>query len=115
MEKEKETLLQALIVICASFAIAPLLALWNAWAMSTIYGWFLADLPGAPKLAIPHWMGISLIVGLLLSFLHKPKEKKGDEDDKDALMRMGESAVTAILTPLTFLAFAWVYHLLFVR
>lgn len=102
-KKEKTNATYTLLLL-----FAPLFALWSAWVLSTIYGWFLLSIPGAPKLTTVHFVGIELIIQLITTHLRNRDEKLTAEK------RLEYVISNALLSPAVCLAFAWLYWRLFV-
>ena len=52
-------------VLVGVFVLIPVLLIWKGFALSVLWGWFVAPLFGLPLLSIPSAIGICIVVGLI--------------------------------------------------
>ena len=76
-----------------------LFAIYNAWVLTILWGWFIVPL-GVKALSIAHAYGFTLVTGLILS-TRGIKENKGKDD-------WVSSIITWLLLPLVALFFGWI-------
>ena len=66
----------------AMLIVAPIIALglipvllWNGWAASVLWGWFIVPTFGAPAISISQAAGMALVVGAFRFKLSSPKDE----------------------------------------
>jgi len=79
-------------------------ALFNGYALSVLWGWFIVPTFNSPQLSIPAAIGVSMIVGYLA------KTIKVDDEDKQKPFgeTLFKGAVLSVLKPTIALMFGWV-------
>lgn len=91
--------LSVLGLIIAAIVGLFLFAIYNAWVLTILWGWFIVPL-GVKGLGIAHAYGFTLVIGLILSN-RGIKENKGKDD-------WVGSIITWLLLPLIALFFGWI-------
>ena len=86
-------------IIIAAIVGLFLFAIYNAWVLTILWGWFIVPL-GVKALSIAHAYGFTLVTGLILSN-RGIKENKGKDD-------WVSSIITWLLLPLVVLFFGWI-------
>jgi hypothetical protein len=83
----------------------PILAIWNGYALSVLWGWFVVTTFEARPLTIPAAIGVAAVVGYLT---------KQDDDyidkDKTPTERIIQSIGMSLIRPAFALAFGWVIY-----
>lgn len=78
--------------------IAGVLAIWEGFVVSVLWGWFMVPMFHLPPMRIPYAIGIALLVGMLV---HRTR-KEGDEPETAMVIAYG------IVVPLVCLGFGWI-------
>jgi len=86
-------------VVVGAITAITLFAIYNAWVLSILWGWFIVPL-GVKSLSIAHAYGVTLVAGLFLS-TRGIKENKNQDDWVSSL-------ITWLILPLVALFFGWV-------
>jgi hypothetical protein len=94
---------------CFGYIAASIpLTIYRGWALTVLWGWFIAPLFGLPPLTIPFGIGLSLVVGFLTAH-YKGEELRDDEKE------WWESALGALLhgliLPTFTLAVGWIVQM----
>lgn len=76
-----------------------LFAIYNAWALTILWGWFIVPL-GVKALSLAHAYGFTLVTGFILS-------TRGVKDHKDKEDWIS-TVVTLLLLPLVVLGLGWI-------
>ena len=82
-------------------------SIFNGYALSVLWGWFMVPTFGLPELSVAPAIGIALVVGYLTKQYNNSKTKKNESFGKELL----KSALTAILKPSFALLFGYIVHL----
>lgn len=94
--------MKALAYLGAFVVVIPLLLLNQGWAVSTLWGWFVAPL-GAPAIGIPAAIGIVLTVSIA--------RYKGPKGEKRAQGSIGDAAgniVSTFIIPPLVVCVGWI-------
>jgi hypothetical protein len=81
-------------------------AIFNGYALSVLWGWFVVPTFGGPALGIVPAIGIAMVVGYLTHQSHDCKK-----EDDELRMRFTKQVVGALLKPAFALFFGWIVHL----
>ncbi len=81
-------------------------AIFNGYALSVLWGWFVVPTFGAPALDVVPAIGIALVVGYMT---HQMREKKKDEQSFKQIIAHGTAY--AIIKPSFALFTGWIVHL----
>lgn len=81
----------------------PLIAIFQGWVLTVLWGWFVVPTFALPKLSIAVAIGLTLIVGMFKSYQVKNEEKSTE----DKVVEW----VAGILVPLFILFLGWIVHL----
>ena len=60
----KEIVSKTALFLLTLFVLVPLLLLWQGWAMSTLWGWFVVPL-GLPIISVAEAAGLCLVASVL--------------------------------------------------
>ncbi len=93
------TLLLAIPVIGLVFLVAGLIAVYQGWALSILWAWFVQPL-GAPHLGVANAVGLMFLFGLMTSGIAKVETKVGENK--------GSALFLHLLTPLFALLFGYI-------
>jgi hypothetical protein len=77
---------------------APVISIWNGYALAVLWGWFIVPVFHGPALRIPFAIGLSLIVGYMT---HQTRKS---EDDPDT----GYMFLLGVIKPAVALLFGWI-------
>lgn len=90
-------ILLLVLAILGGVAFIGIMALYSAFVLATLWGWFVVPL-GIAQIGIAHAYGLSLIPAVLLSSrgLYSPEDKRT------------EAAVAALMMPAVALLFGWI-------
>ena len=77
----------------------------NGYALSVLWGWFMVPTFGLPPLAVAPAIGVSLVVSFLTN--HDDDSVKVERSSGEAI---GRSVGLAILRPAFALFFGWIVH-----
>lgn len=80
--------------------------IFNGYALSVLWGWFVVPTFGAPALGLVPAIGVAIVVGYLTHQTHDCKKEEKSFGEKIA-----EGTVMAILKPSFALFFGWIVHL----
>jgi hypothetical protein len=75
-------------------------AMWEGYALSVLWGWFVVPMFGLPALSIPFAMGLALVVGLLTS------HRLGNEATDDS--KQWRMVWVAVMRPAMVLLIGWI-------
>ncbi len=81
-------------------------SIFNGYALSVLWGWFVVPVFGAPALGIVPAIGIAMVVSYLTYQTHDCKK-----EEKSFGKTIAEGTVIAILKPSFALLFGWIVHL----
>ena len=81
-------------------------SIFNGYALSVLWGWFVVPTFGAPALDVVPAIGIALVVGYMT---HQMREKKKDEQSFKQMIAHGTAY--AVLKPSFALFTGWIVHL----
>ena len=98
----------ALAVLGGTVAFVTLMVLssiFNGYALSVLWGWFVVPIFGAPRLSIVPAIGIAMVVGYLTHQIETRRDEEGFG------RQMAKSTALAILKPAFTLFFGWIVHL----
>ena len=95
--------MKAIGYISTTVIFMVLSSLWNGYALSILWRWFMVPSLGLPPLSIGYAIGLSLVVGYLTQNT-KPSKK----DDRQYAEILIEGTVTAALKPAFALLFGFV-------
>jgi|WetSurSiteA1Bulk_404760.scaffolds.fasta_scaffold00214_26 hypothetical protein len=98
MNNEDKNLITCLIV-GISLILIPIIAVYQAWVLTILWGWFIVSTFHLPELSIPAAIGLTLIIGMFKTY--KTSKEKVELSD----------AIAALLVPLIILFFGWLVHL----
>ena len=86
-------------IVFSTVALIVIGALMNGWALTLLWLWFIVPIFNAPTLSLVYAIGLSLVVGFMMSKMEKTKS-----DKKDSFMETFiTAAVYTIFTPLIYL------------
>ena len=77
--------------------LIPIL-LWNGWAASTLWGWFIVPTFNAPAISITQAAGVALVVGVFRAKISSPKDE----------MKWSTRIVAIIIGPPISVGLGWV-------
>ncbi len=80
----------------------PLFALWRGYAISLLWGWFVAPTFGLSPLSIHAAIGLMLVMGAIKSVDYQ-------RDDREASEKLGWSLAIGILGPGLMIGTGWVW------
>lgn len=116
LSKSKDDAIQGCLVFLIILGMIPLAAWWNAYVALTIYNWFLASIPLAPKLYIQHMVGFSLLTSL---WMMKPTLLNKSSETKEETPSLGDGlkplAIFLFGYPTMILFSGWLYQCWLVR
>lgn len=103
------------ISLCVAFS--PIAALYQAFAMYTIYNWYLRMIPHAPDIHIGNMIGVVLLIQMSTIYLmySNPGENKKQMTMEDTVENVFTYIKKSVMVPSVFLFFGWLYHFLFMR
>lgn len=81
-------------------------SIFNGYALSVLWGWFIVPTFGAPALGIVPAIGVAMVVNYLTYQTHNCKKEK-----KSFGEQLAEGTMMAILKPSLALFFGWIVHL----
>ena len=81
-------------------------SIFNGYALSVLWGWFVVPTFGAPALSVVPAIGVAMVVSYLTHQTHDCKK-----EEKSFGVTIAEGSATAILRPLVTLFFGWIVHL----
>lgn len=81
-------------------------SIFNGYALSVLWGWFVAPTFGAPALHIVPAIGVAMVVSYLTHQMHNCQEEK-----KSFREKLVEGTMVAVLRPSFALFFGWIIHL----
>lgn len=92
------------VVICflLSLLVLPVISLWNGYALSILWGWFVVPVFSAPPLGVAAAIGIA-IVASYLTYHYRHEPEHGSVTD-----RLATSIVWALVKPCFALALGYV-------
>lgn len=92
-------------VIFSFLILGVISSIWNGYAISVLWGWFITPVFGLPILNIPQAIGL----GLIITFLTQAIDCRKDEDDTKT--QIIKSIFIIILRPLFALLIGYIVHL----
>lgn len=99
--KNKDSL--ACLGVVIGLVLIPLIAMFQGWVLTVLWGWFVVPTFRAPELSIAVAIGLTLIVDMFKGYDIKTQEKSTN----DKLVE----AIATIIVPLVFLFLGWIVHL----
>lgn len=75
----------------------------NGWALSVLWGWFVAPLFGLPEISIPAAIGFALVVSMLTH-----QEMPSDNERSDFTATFAKVIARAIFAPLFAVFVGWI-------
>ena len=81
-------------------------AMFNGYALSVLWGWFVVPTFGAPALGIVPAIGVAMVVSYLTYQTHNCKK-----EEKSFGETIAEGTAMAVLKPSFALFFGWIVHL----
>ncbi len=109
-----EALVGALVMLVGVIGVLALLALFiafsamfNGWALTKLWGWFIVPVFHLPMLTLPMAMGLSLVVSFL-TYQHQSTTTA--KDDKEKKERSINFFVLIFLRPLIVVGIGYVIH-----
>lgn len=88
--------------------VSLLLALYRAWAVSLLWGWFVTSTFGLPPLSLAVAYGLLLLLTVLVPLQNTGSKEQ--EINKEYVIRFTLMSLTKTTIPLVF---GWIVHLLF--
>jgi hypothetical protein len=82
-------------------------AVFNGYALSVLWGWFVVPTFNLPQLSIAAAIGIAMVVG----YLTKQEITDPKDEDRSFTEKMVRATIFAIVKPGFALLFGWVVHL----
>ena len=106
-EKTKEGLagFGYLFLVVIDIVISLLL---NGWALSVLWGWFVASLLGVGELTFANALGLSLFTRMLSGFEREAK----DQSEKSEVQKKLEDIFNHLSYPVLCVGFGFVFHLM---
>jgi hypothetical protein len=95
--------MMACLGVVIGFILIPLIAIFQGWVLTVLWGWFVVPTFRAPELSIPVAIGLTLIIGMFKGYDLKTQEKSTD----DKLVE----AIATVAVPLVFLFLGWIVQL----
>jgi hypothetical protein len=92
--------------ITTFIVIAALSTMWNGYALSILWGWFIVPTFEAPVLSVGYAIGIAMVVSYLTN--HNDPFKNQDEEWKE---RFSKAIAYGLIKPAIALLFGWVVTL----
>ncbi len=93
---EKSNFLLSCLGLWATFSAAIIIgSVVNGWALTILWGWFIAPIFGLPILTIPQAIG----VGMVVTFFTKHAIRTKETEPKDFTTALRETLITIIFTP----------------
>lgn len=83
----------------------PVLATWNGYVLSVLWGWFVVTTFEARPLTIPAAIGIAAVVGYLTHQISDYIDK-----DKSTTQRYTETILLGLMRPAFALVFGWLVY-----
>ena len=94
--------------IAVSFILALVLgSIFNGYALSVLWGWFVVPVFHLPVLTVVPAIGIAMVVG----YLTHQTEPDVEEKDRSAGEKVGRLCMLVFFRPLFALFFGWIVHL----
>jgi len=94
--------------IFVSLIVALVLgSIFNGYALSVLWGWFIVPVFHLPALTVVPAIGIAMVVGYLTRQIGPDVEEK----DRSSSEKMARSFAHAFFLPLFALFFGWIVHL----
>lgn len=84
-------------------------SIFNGYALSVLWGWFVVPTFGAPALGVVPSIGIAMVVSYLTHQVHGCDRKK--EKDQSFVEAISYSIAFVFLKPSIALFFGWIVHL----
>ena len=81
-------------------------SIFNGYALSVLWGWFIVPTFGAPSLDVVPAIGISMVVSYLTYQIHS-----SEEEEIPFGAKITRGVTVAIMKPLLALFFGWIVHL----
>lgn len=102
-----ETLVIASVIVgfvVGTGLLVALGAVLNGWALSILWGWFIAPLFGLPTLSVPAAIGLALVV----TFLTKHYEDVAKDETKKPAEKFAMACGVLVMKPAFAVAIGWV-------
>lgn len=93
--------MKIVLMIIGVLALAAISSIINGYALSVLWGWFVAPTFELPTLGIAQAIGIALVVTFLT-------HQYTDEDDKEFSEKIGHAISASVLKPLIYLLIGWI-------
>jgi len=81
-------------------------SIFNGYALSVLWGWFVVPTFGAPALGIVPAIGIAMVVSYMTNQMHDCKKEERSLGEE-----IGRGTFVAIVKPSLALFFGWIVHL----
>lgn len=94
---------------CLSLLLTLPLAMWEAWVVGTLWGWFVTPAFGIGVPAFWHIVGMLVLIGVVKTKSTDIRREDVDADDAD-LFSMFRQVIVGVLMPLTGLAWGALIH-----
>jgi hypothetical protein len=91
-------------LLTVSLGLLGVSVLFNGFALSVLWGWFISSVFGLPVLTVGQAIGVSMVVSFLTW------QYKSDEGKKEWVEVLAEGIALAVVKPLVALAFGWVVY-----
>ena len=95
----KEIISKIALVLLTVCVLLPLSALWQGWAVSTLWGWFIVPV-GAPEIGVVTATGFALV----LTALRMRRNKSGETTNSERF----EAVAASIIIPPTLVFMGWI-------
>lgn len=103
MKKEADS---TAVIGCLALLVSwPVLAIWNGYVLSVLWGWFIVTTFEARPLTIPAALGIAAVLGYLTHQVEEYTDK-----DKSTLERFTQTILVGLFRPAFALAFGWIVY-----
>lgn len=104
--------LESLGKLFVTLACLPITICTRAWAVSTLWNWFVAPQFALPRLTILTAVGFTMAVSLITFDLGKAMNEAAKSDDEWGL-KLAKSVIGALIFYPVAVGFGWVVHLFY--
>lgn len=89
-------------------SVAILVALWHAWILTLMWGWFVVPWTHLQQLSVGYAYGLCLIIGLVFA----PAKQDKEQNPEDIMGKLFAALMEACLSGTLILGIAYITHLI---